>query len=197
MPRLALLACSTLLYRMAPVPFDTSDHVWYTSLGVLSLAYTLLSQAMFVAMMAFFTRISDPRIGGTYMTVLNTVANLGFLVTRVAATYAIDAFTWRTCVAADGAPVGTCASDGEPCVGDGGAAGRCRTDADGYHVALAICLAGGLAWWAVFAPRLERLQQYRAEAWRIAPTTPSGLGPLLGLLGIVGLTLLHSAWKIL
>jgi len=32
---------------------------------------------MFVSMMAFSAKVSDPRIGGTYMTLLNTVANLG------------------------------------------------------------------------------------------------------------------------
>jgi len=32
---------------------------------------------MFVAQMAFFARVSDPLIGGSYMTLLNTLANLG------------------------------------------------------------------------------------------------------------------------
>merc|ERR1711972_690772 len=32
---------------------------------------------MFIAQMAFFNRVSDPRIGGTYMTMLNTLSNLG------------------------------------------------------------------------------------------------------------------------
>lgn len=30
-------------------------------------------QAMFVSQMAFFASVSDPRLGGTYMTLLNTV----------------------------------------------------------------------------------------------------------------------------
>lgn len=33
--------------------------------------------SMFVSIMAFGAKISDPKIGGTYMTLLNTVANLG------------------------------------------------------------------------------------------------------------------------
>ena len=33
--------------------------------------------SMFVSQMAFNAKISDPLIGGTYMTLLNTVANLG------------------------------------------------------------------------------------------------------------------------
>ena len=32
---------------------------------------------MFVAIMAFFAKVSDPVIGGTYMTFLNTISNLG------------------------------------------------------------------------------------------------------------------------
>lgn len=32
---------------------------------------------MYVSIMAFFAQISDPKIGGTYMTLLNTFANLG------------------------------------------------------------------------------------------------------------------------
>jgi len=32
---------------------------------------------MFVPTIAFFAKVSDPVIGGTYMTLLNTVCNLG------------------------------------------------------------------------------------------------------------------------
>jgi Acetyl-coenzyme A transporter 1 len=32
---------------------------------------------MFVPLMAFFAKVSDPAIGGTYMTLLNTVCNFG------------------------------------------------------------------------------------------------------------------------
>lgn len=37
----------------------------------------VVSNAMFVAHMAFFAKVSDPTIGGTYMTFLNTIHNLG------------------------------------------------------------------------------------------------------------------------
>lgn len=33
--------------------------------------------SMFVSQMAFFAQVSDPKIGGTYMTLLNTLTNLG------------------------------------------------------------------------------------------------------------------------
>ena len=39
--------------------------------------HAAVGQLMFVAQMAFFARVSDPLIGGSYMTLLNTLANLG------------------------------------------------------------------------------------------------------------------------
>ncbi|CAK9299120.1 unnamed protein product [Gordionus sp. m RMFG-2023] len=47
---------------------------------VLFLAYALhqvASYSMYVAIMAFHAKISDPRVGGTYMTLLNTLTNFG------------------------------------------------------------------------------------------------------------------------
>jgi len=44
---------------------------------VIMVASSMVSSAMFVAQMAFYNRVSDQRIGGTYMTMLNTFSNLG------------------------------------------------------------------------------------------------------------------------
>jgi len=58
--------------RAAGVPW------WVLGLGLLVLAIgAVATSAMFVAQMAFFNRVSDARIGGTYLTMLNTLANLG------------------------------------------------------------------------------------------------------------------------
>jgi PAT family acetyl-CoA transporter-like MFS transporter 1 len=51
---------------------------WLYALGtVTSCAAAAASATMFVSQMAFYNRISDPKIGGTYMTMLNTMSNLG------------------------------------------------------------------------------------------------------------------------
>lgn len=51
---------------------------WLLGIGLLVLATgAAASSSMFVAQMAFFNRVSDARIGGTYLTMLNTLANLG------------------------------------------------------------------------------------------------------------------------
>ena len=52
---------------------------------------------MFVAIMAFFARISDPAVGGTYMTLLNTLTNLGGNWPATLALWAVDHLTWKRC----------------------------------------------------------------------------------------------------
>jgi MFS transporter, PAT family, solute carrier family 33 (acetyl-CoA transportor), member 1 len=49
---------------------------YYALIGAVVL-HEIATNFMYVSMMAFFARVSDPAIGGTYMTLLNTVANLG------------------------------------------------------------------------------------------------------------------------
>jgi len=52
---------------------------------------------MFIALLAFFTRISDPRFGCTYMTLLNTLGNLGNMWTSTVALGMIDVLTFKEC----------------------------------------------------------------------------------------------------
>ena len=47
----------------------------YAAILVASMVASMVSQTMFVAQMAFYNRVSDPAIGGTYMTMLNTSAH--------------------------------------------------------------------------------------------------------------------------
>lgn len=52
---------------------------------------------MFVAVMAFFAKVSDPRSGGTYMTLLNTLSNLGGTWPSTVFLWLVDILTWRNC----------------------------------------------------------------------------------------------------
>ena len=51
--------------------------------------------ANFVSTMAFYARISDPVVGGTYMTFLNTVGNIGFMWPESFSLWFIDLFTMK------------------------------------------------------------------------------------------------------
>ena len=50
--------------------------------------------------MSFHARISDPRVGGTYLTLLNTLTNLGGNWCQTLALWLVDGLTWTTCVGA-------------------------------------------------------------------------------------------------
>lgn len=52
---------------------------------------------MYVAAMAFFNRISDPRFGSTYMTLLNTVNTMGWYGSTSLALKMIDVLTVQKC----------------------------------------------------------------------------------------------------
>lgn len=53
---------------------------------------------MFVSSSAFHTQIADPVIGGTYLTLLNTVSNLGGTWPRYFILAGVDYFTKATCI---------------------------------------------------------------------------------------------------
>ena len=53
-----------------------------------------------LAIMAFNARISDPRVGGTYLTLLNTLTNLGGNWCQTLALWLVDGLTWTNCLAA-------------------------------------------------------------------------------------------------
>ena len=52
---------------------------------------------MFVATMAFHARISDPAIGGTYMTLLNTIANLASTWPSTLSLWLVDNLSFKDC----------------------------------------------------------------------------------------------------
>ena len=57
---------------------DKSFPIYYYALVVLFFAiHQVTLYSMFVSVMAFFAKVSDPAVGGTYMTLLMTLQNLG------------------------------------------------------------------------------------------------------------------------
>lgn len=59
------------------MPGGGASAKFFASLVTAVVLHEVAANCMFVAQMAFFSRISDPVIGGTYMTLLNTIANIG------------------------------------------------------------------------------------------------------------------------
>ncbi|XP_038209733.1 acetyl-coenzyme A transporter 1 [Zerene cesonia] len=120
---------------------------------------------MFVAVMAFFAKVSDPLVGGTYMTLLNTVSNLGTNWPNTLALWAVDRLTYRSCTA-ESLVDNTCATEleTEVCKTNGGA---CNVRIDGFYIETIICLIAGFLWLQWGRKTIKRLQRLPSSAWQI------------------------------
>ncbi|XP_040830772.1 acetyl-coenzyme A transporter 1 isoform X2 [Ochotona curzoniae] len=125
-----------------------------------ALQVTLYS--MYVSIMAFNAKVSDPLIGGTYMTLLNTVSNLGGNWPSTVALWLVDPLTVKECVGASNQNCGT-PDAVELCKKLGGS---CVTALDGYYVESIICVFIGFAWWFFLGPKFKKLQDEGPSAWK-------------------------------
>ncbi|GFO42501.1 acetyl-CoA transporter 1-like [Plakobranchus ocellatus] len=135
---------------------------WYFYVVTLAMygLHQVTVYCMFVATMAFHAKISDPLIGGTYMTLLNTVANLGGNWPSTVALGIVDYITWKSCSTGE-----TCDTkiSQEHCVQGGG---QCSTTVEGYYILTVVCTILGFLWlrWRSF--RLEQLGELKEKAWK-------------------------------
>jgi len=139
-PRLFLGLISCGLIFFAPKEITTGFTV---ATMIFMVAHSVLSSAMFTSQMAFFARVSDPAIGGSYMTLLNTFGNLGYLWTTMASTRLVDMLTSKS-------------EDDEVLV-------------DGFYATSLLCSFLGFAWFFMMRKKVEKLQQSPLSAWRVNP----------------------------
>lgn len=143
--------------------------MYYLSLLVIGAAHEVVVNMMFVSIMTFFSRISDPAIGGTYMTYLNTISNLGSKWTSSLALACVDALSHAECQEASSS--GTACDTAEmkeSCLARGG---HCLVVQEGFYIETGICTMLGLAWFGLCAAKLMELQELDVEAWRVVSKT--------------------------
>jgi hypothetical protein len=162
---LRVVPCSLAIEGRLNVPNDRRVVLLCDGFHV-SLWSSSLSLHRFVSQMSFFARVSDPLIGGTYMTLLNTVANLGSKWPTSLSLVLMEPLTSATCLrAASGggdkankqmqpfefsaevgaAPSTSCATR-DAATACAAAGGTCDVAIDGYFIQQAICLALGALW---------------------------------------------------
>lgn len=117
---------------------------------VITLFYALHQVSLymiFVALMAFHAAKSDPAIGGTYMTLLNTLTNLGGNWPATLALWAVESLDIKSCTTQDDKV-------------------ECTTTLDGYYVETCICIALGFLWLRWGRNKINRLQSLPLSAWK-------------------------------
>ena len=109
---------------------------------VVAIVSSVTTEWMFVSQIALFAKVADPSIGGTYMSFLNTLANLGQKLPPTATFFLVDHLTCRDETA-------------------------CLVKADGFYVMTAACTVVGIAWYLVAAGPVRRMQEWDAAEWKV------------------------------
>ncbi|ENN71246.1 hypothetical protein HUJ04_007692 [Dendroctonus ponderosae] len=122
--------------------------------------------SMYVSIMAFFAKISDSSVGGTYMTLLNTVTNLGGNWPALLALYFVDPLTWKHCLGGENDIENKCENitKKEECIQNGG---TCETQLDGYYIETAICTIVGLLWLLWGMKKIRYIQSLGEGSWKL------------------------------
>ncbi|KAH1165144.1 acetyl-coenzyme A transporter 1 [Mauremys mutica] len=156
-----------LVWWTPKVQHEGGFPIYYYIVVLLSYAlHQITLYSMYVAIMAFNAKVSDPLIGGTYMTLLNTVSNLGGNWPATVALWLVDPLTVKECIGAQEQSCGTTAA-AELCTKLGGS---CVTTLDGYYVESIICVALGFVWWFLLGPKLKKLQDEGQSSWKCKRT---------------------------
>lgn len=136
---------------------------FYATILLVYAVHQVSLYCMFVSVMAFHSRISDPRVGGTYLTLLNTAANFGGNWCQTLALWMVDGLTWTTCVGAS--ITGNCSGkiNAKACTDAGGV---CETLIDGYYVESIICVVLGFLWLMWKGQKTRALQDLPESVWK-------------------------------
>lgn len=140
--------------------------LYFLAVIVQHLMGSFMSTVQFVGISAFHTRIADPAVGGTYMTLLNTLSNFGGTWPRLIVMSMITYFSVYECYIPGtnekfryhGQSMDVCTKDH---------AGKVTIVRDGYYITNGICAAVGICLYFGYLKRkAQQLQRMPVSAWR-------------------------------
>lgn len=130
---------------------------------------------MNVSAMSFFAKVSDPLIGGTYMTLLNTITNLGHVWIKTFFLWLMDILTWKSCSPTDNfdASNSTLSIENNECnniIAKASCAdnkGVCVTAVDGFFVEVGFGVAFAAVWYYFGCKMIRKLQNMPIKSWHV------------------------------
>ncbi|KAJ7151496.1 acetyl-coenzyme A transporter 1 [Mycena filopes] len=169
-PRYGFALIATMIVYWFPKPPITMG--FFVFLVLQTVLSSFASTVQFVGISAFHTRVSDPLIGGTYMTLLNTFTNLGGTWPKYFVLKGVDLLTVATCKVKEGND--ELLVKATECVSEHGKAacteigGVCETETDGYYLISGVCMLFGVAFLVLYImPTVRKLQALPTSAWRV------------------------------
>ncbi|XP_068142441.1 acetyl-coenzyme A transporter 1 [Drosophila tropicalis] len=167
--RICLASVATIIAYLTPYMISKDGEVptYYYVLLITSYGcYQVFLYSMFVAAMAFFAKISDPAVGGTYMTFLNTLCNLGGNWPNTVVLWLVDVLTWKQCSTLsdnqclDKTEEQACSSS----------KGVCEISFDGYYLEAFVCVIYGIIWLLIVRKWILYLQDLPTKSWLVVKT---------------------------
>jgi PAT family acetyl-CoA transporter-like MFS transporter 1 len=137
-------------------------------LTALLLVNEIAGTLIFISFMSFFSKISDPSIGGSYMTLLNTVTNIGAKWPSSLSLFLLPKMTYTACVSHT---VGSREVLPFPCHVESVCSehgGTCEMQLDGYTIQVAMGLVAGVLWLLTYSHKVQQLQALPHEEWLIS-----------------------------
>ena len=184
--RLFFCLAMTLLVFVAPLVmlegggFPTEYYAAIIAVFALDRAMSL---AMWVAVIAFFARISDPLIGGTYMSFFTTINSLGTRWPISFNLWLVDLITYKNCIGEMEESNSTLTlltnststiefeqntcygkTEVEACKSGGGA---CVTSVDGFYILSIGCVVIGYLWFIWAGQAMRKWQEVEVLDWRV------------------------------
>lgn len=128
-------------------------------------------RAKYSADMAFFAKIADPLMAGTYMTLMNVIY-IGGKIFKTLTIWLVDVLTWRSCYFTGNSSNSTlvrgfdCSDEisQNQCAFEGG---KCMIDIDGYYIEVVVNTLLGIIW--VFWARkvIAKLEKLPLSEWHV------------------------------
>lgn len=152
----------------------TPGILYFGPLLSLLLLNEIAGSLIFLSFMSFFSKVSDPVVGGCYMTLLNTLSNLGSKWPNLLSLWLLPKMTYYYCQLPR---LDNSVGFSGPCSVDKVVdsvmtvteceekEGHCVMWLDGYTFQSVACLALGIAWCIIFQGKLRYLQSLPTSAW--------------------------------
>ncbi|XP_060877595.1 acetyl-coenzyme A transporter 1-like isoform X2 [Metopolophium dirhodum] len=136
---------------------------YYAFLIFILSIHDILDNIMRVALLSFFSRISDSRFGGTYMSFLGTLLTLGGAWSSSVAIGMVDFLTFKRCSLDH---QNSCSTENlkNMCKTIGG---DCVVIVNGYYVETAVCTIIGIIWFCIFRKILKNFQTKGRSYWLV------------------------------
>ena len=162
--RLGVTLLGVALVWTFPVGEELS-YYFYARVLAVQLVYSLASNVLFVSQCGFFAQVCDTSIGGTYMTLLNTLANLGSSWPKFLIFASVDLFTCKTAKLSDATTTTNGPATTETLIDDSPCYGIIPRGTDGYYIISFICFSIGVMWYFISRKRVLQLGATDKKYW--------------------------------